>query len=195
MEYGFEYLERKVDAFIVRTPQDMPIILLDVYQKEGDCVRGYSLEERMGCEKDCQNTFFSAWLNVLGDLEIIGMGMLVRNAPAVIAENMEKVGMTKESFVHLLETSPGTFGYEDDEGSKTILYNTLPIATIDECGFNTAEYITTTDPEFVPYIKMVQEEPKEVLRKCGIEVMGNVILNHRKNKQMVELMKTPKWKM
>ena len=63
MVYDMEYNGRKIEVYRFR--EDPLWIIIDVMQKEGDCPRSYTEEQRYRCPSDCQNTFLSFMYSVI----------------------------------------------------------------------------------------------------------------------------------
>jgi hypothetical protein len=188
MEYGLEYLGRRIDASILKFPSGLPAIMIDVYQMEGDCPKGLELEDRLKCERDCQNTYLSFWLNII-NLEVIGMGMLARNNDSYLLENITKAGLSPKDIPHLLKTEPGNFEQVDREDSKVLLYKGLPVIARYDCVFSVGKYIQTEDSNFKPYIDLIEGNKPQILSQCGIEIAENIVINHRRNRESLEFMR------
>ena len=187
MDYFIEYLGRRIEANIVKT--EVPSIIIDVYQKEGDCPKRYNLEQRMKCEKDCQNTFMSLFFDIF-EKRINGMAMLSRNVPAYLMKNMEKLGIMPQDLEQLCKANPQAFEMIENDGSKIISYKGLNIVEVHDCNFLWADEIITKDPQFKPYLDLILKDPEEILEKCGITFKGPFVLNRKESKNPLEFMRT-----
>lgn len=188
MENKVIYFGREIRTIL---PTDMPpfFAMIDVMQKEGDCPKGYPIEERETCIIDCQNAYASFVYNVL-EKRIQAMGALSRNVTNYIADNLRKHNLTLENLKGVLEGDDSDVKIEKFPERVNAYYKGDLLFYIPTCEFVSSDKITTNEPEIQQYINLVTENPEKIMKECGVEIVKKgclevILYNRDKNRSTV----------
>jgi hypothetical protein len=150
------------------------LVTIDVMQKEGDCPKKYTIDERLKCPLDCQNTFLTFGYEVIQGKIILEGALLNKNVWHYNIDEMVSLGYKpkEQKFEEFIKENFADAELRKNDGNESLFLKGKQICFKPICRFEVLENLLTNDPEIRAYQDLIRNFPKEVMRKGGIEFHG-----------------------
>lgn len=147
------------------------IIQIDVWQKESDCAKKFSLEKRMTCQSDCQNTYLTFVYDLVSD-RIVAEGALC-NKGSIDGDLCTELEIDPELVRVMVKNKDPSISVQDLGSKKVITYNNNPIGYDNGCCFQVANKIFSTEPEMEEIQQLIRKDPRKVIEMCGLKIIDS----------------------